>query len=85
MAPARMDAEQGLFITLFPKGDQIIPFLDRFVLRCDIFCQGCYGLIVENLVRRQRNPSFTGLGDQLDAQNGIAAQFEKVLVDADIA
>src|SRR5207247_2298175 len=41
------------------------------------------GRILKNLFRRQPQPGLTGTRNHLDAQNGIAAQFEEVVMDTD--
>ena len=47
-------------------------------------CEFRDGLVLEEIFRSQRHPGLASAGDDLDAENGVATECEKIVVDADV-
>ncbi|CRM76696.1 hypothetical protein [Pseudomonas sp. 25 R 14] len=47
-------------------------------------CQAAHGLVLEQVPRAEGNPGLTGTTDDLDGNNGVAAQFEEIVFQTDL-
>ena len=48
-------------------------------------CGQCgHGWVFEELTRREQQAGFAGAGDDLNGENGVAAEFKEVIVRADL-